>query len=230
VLSDLKDKAHHRNLQMARANQGLNKSNFHLREVSRGTVLYGFCVEEVEPVLGHAALEGSLEEVRTSLGIPDGTDLSLLADLLVKKKHAMEVTRDLKAQLFQDGQACHIIQLKGLDYMKSYRGVAALHETSVRRIETTDRGLARTVAAANKEKKIQEGKQGGTNTGGGGGGKAPNKPSGGKKPYEKPWDKKPQGGAGNACDRPSTYNGNAPCYHCKGPSHVGYPCPPTPKA
>jgi hypothetical protein len=181
---------------MARANQGLNKSNFHLREVSRGTVLYGFCVDEVEPVLGHAAREGSLEEVRTSLGIPEGTDLSLLADLLIKKKHAQAVTRDLKAQLFQDGQACHIIQLKGLDYMKSYKGIATLHDTTVRRIETTDRGIARTVALANKEKKAQDGKQGetgGGNGGGGGGGKSQSKPAGGKKPYDK-WEKKPQGG------------------------------------
>jgi hypothetical protein len=192
-------------------------------------MLYGFGIKEIEAVLGHAALEGTLEDVRLSLGIPDGQDLALLADLLEKKAHAQNVTRDIKAQLFQDGQACHIIQLKSLEYMKSYRGNATLHESSVKRLEVTDRGLARTTALVTKEKKAQEAKQNNVGAGGGGGsgGKAQGKTGGqGKKPY----DRRQQGqGGGAARDKPSTYNGTDPCFHCKLPSHLGYPCPPLPK-
>jgi hypothetical protein len=155
VLSDLRDKAHTRSILMNRANNGLSKSTYHLREVNRSTMLYGFCMEEFEPVLGHAALEGSLEDVRRSLNIPEDTDMSLLADLLQKKKFAQAVARDFKAHLFYDSQACHIIQAKSLEYMKLYRGTAGLHESSIRRMETTAWGVAIKVALDTKAKKAQ---------------------------------------------------------------------------
>jgi hypothetical protein len=182
VLSGLIEKAHKRSLEMARSNQGLNKSTNHLREVNKQAVLYGFCMDEMEAVVNHPVLGGSLEEVRDALGIPEGTDLVLLADLLRKKALATNMALDFRAMLFQDQQQCQIIQVKSLEYMTSYKGNAGLHEATIRRIETTDRGNARATALVAKETKktLDAAKPAG-------GGKAAanyNKPPGGKKPYQ----------------------------------------------
>jgi hypothetical protein len=223
MLSGLKDKAHGRSLEMARSNMGLNKSTYHLREVNRSTVLHGFCLDEIEPTLNHAALAGTVEEVRVRLNIPEGTDMALIADLLIKKEAAINIVKDARALIFYDQQACQVIQVKNLEYMKAYRGTAGLHESSVRRIETTDRAKTRLAAAETREKKSE-------NKGaGGGGGKSPApSTSGGKsggKPYSKPYSKPNPGGR----DFIATYGGPNNCRTCFGPSHLGYACPPLKK-
>jgi hypothetical protein len=217
MLSDLKNNAHGRSLEMARSNQGLNKNTYFLREVNRSTVLYGFAMDEIEPVANHTLLDGTLEEVREKLNIPQDTDLTQLADLLKKKEAARRMTTAFRQMLFFDQQGCQVIQIKNLDYMKAYRGTAGLHESTVRRIETTDRAKTRWAAAETREKKAGESpKQGG--------GKAPAASTSGAKQGGKPYTKpRPQLGGR---DRISTYSGPNNCRTCDGPSHVGFACPP----
>jgi hypothetical protein len=200
---------------------GLNKSTYYLREVNRSTVLYGFCMDEIAPVIEHPALQGSLEEVRAALNIPEDGDHSLLADILKKRDHAKNMMTDFKGMMFYDSQACQIIQVKNLDYMKAYRGNASLHETTIKRIETTDRAKARVATAEAKEKKDTPappkvaGKA--PQTGSGKGGAS-------KKPYSRP--KPPSTGPEFGRKHISTYGGPNNCKFCNGPAHLGYACPP----
>jgi hypothetical protein len=204
---------------MARSNQGLNKSTYHLREVNRSTVLYNFCMEEVEKTVNHDVLDSTLEDVRVKLGIPEGADMTMLADLVKKRKTSKDIITDFKSMIFYDQQACQVIQIKSLEYMKSYRGVAGLHESSVRRIETTDRARTRWATAEAREKKDAKpaGKAPTPSTSGGGATKAAN-----KKPYSRPQQ---PGGR----DFIATYGGPNNCRTCFGPSHLGFACPPLKK-
>jgi hypothetical protein len=208
ILSGLKDKSFRRSLEMARSNQGLNKSTYYLREVNRSTVLYGYCMDEVEATVNHAAISGSLEDAREKLGIPEGADLTLLADLLKRRDQSKNIITDFRGMLFYDQQACQVIQAKSLDYMKAYRGTAGLHESSVRRIETTDRAKTRLAAMETREKKDQKSSEEKKTPAGGG--KAPQaSTSGGKgggKPYSKPYQQQVGGR-----ERISTYGGPNNC-------------------